>query len=109
MEGFWTVQFNGVLGGGSGVLTLIGGQLFGGDISFLYTGTYEQNVNSLQARVHVSRYAPGAQNVMGRDNFDLELTGAKQGNSLNATGTIPGTTFHFGATLTKRGELPARA
>ncbi len=29
MESFWTVQFEGVQGMGAGVITLIGGQLFG--------------------------------------------------------------------------------
>jgi hypothetical protein len=109
MQGFWTVQFNGVQGWGNGVLTLIDGHLFGGDVSFLYTGTYGQNGNELQAQVHVSRYAPGAQNVMGRDNFDLALTGTLQGNIVNAVGTIPGTPLRFSAVLTKRGELPAQA
>jgi hypothetical protein len=28
MEGFWTVQFNGVQGFGWGVVTLVGGQTF---------------------------------------------------------------------------------
>jgi hypothetical protein len=106
MEGFWTVQFNGVQGFGWGVVTLIGGQLFGGDSSFLYTGTYTDQNNTLAARVHVQRAAPGAQSVMGRDQFDLELTGTLQGNSIAAAGSIPGTPLRFQAKLTKHGELP---
>jgi hypothetical protein len=126
MEGFWTVQFSGVQGWSSGVLTLIDGQLFGGDTSFLYTGTYAydregaqaslggagipypQPQTGMQARVHVKRYAPGI-NVMGRDEFDLELTGIVKGNTANVVGTVPGTQLRLTGTLTKQGELPARA
>jgi hypothetical protein len=126
MEGFWTVQFSGVQGFGSGILVLIGGQLFGGDTSFLYTGTYTYNRDAsqgslggpgvplpqvrsgLQARVHVKRYAPGLPNVMGQEEFDLELSGTVQGNAATVVGTVPGTQLRLNATLTKRGELPAR-
>jgi hypothetical protein len=75
MEGFWTVRFDGVQGFGWGVVTLIGGHIFGGDSAFLYTGTYTDQNSSLNAHVHVQRAAPGAPSVMGRDQFDLELTG----------------------------------
>ncbi len=108
MEGFWTVQFQGVQGWGSGVLTLIGGQVFGGDTSFLYTGTYTQNQNAMQARVHVARFAQGLPNVMGREEFDLELTGTVQGNAASVVGTVTGTQLRLNATMTKRGELPSR-
>jgi hypothetical protein len=106
MEGFWTVQFSGVQGFGWGVVTLIGGQVFGGDSSFLYTGTYTDRDNVLTAKVHIQRAAPGAPSVMGRDQFDLELTGTLRGNAIAATGSIPGTQMHFQATLTKHGNLP---
>jgi len=59
MEGFWTVQFQGVQGMGAGVITLVGGQLFGGDSSFLYKGTYAEQGNTLTAQVQVNRYAAG--------------------------------------------------
>jgi hypothetical protein len=108
MEGFWTVQFTGVQGLGCGVITLMKGQVFGGDSSFLYSGTYGQNGSVLHAHVHVKRYAPGLQSVMGRDEFELELTGSRQGGTINATGTVPGTPFRLEATLTKRSQLPAR-
>lgn len=108
MEGFWTVQFTGVQGWGAGVLTLIGGQVFGGDSGFLYTGTYTQEGNTLTARVHVRQYVPGVANVMGRNQFDLELTGTLQGNTITATGNIPGTPLRLNGTLTKQGDLPAR-
>lgn len=106
MEGFWTVQFTGVQGFGFGVVTLIRGEVFGGDSGFVYTGTYTNQGNTLNARVRVHRGAPGVQSVMGRDQFDLELTGNMQGNSIVANGSIPGTPLRFQATLTKRSDLP---
>ncbi len=59
MEGFWTVQFQGVQGMGAGFITLIGGQLFGGDSGFLYKGTYTQQGDNLtaQARSERNRFA----------------------------------------------------
>lgn len=110
MEGFWTVQFAGVQGWGSGVITLMGGELFGGDGAFLYTGTYKQDGNGLQARVRVRKHSnvPGIQSVIGRDQFDLDLVGTKQGNTINAVGTVSGLPLRLNATLTQQGQLPAR-
>jgi hypothetical protein len=106
MEGFWVVQFNGVQGFGAGVVTLMGGQIFGGDSGFLYTGTYTDQAGALNAQIHVRRYAAGMASVMGRDQFDLVLTGTLNGNAIAATGTIPGTPMQFRAQLTRQGNLP---
>jgi hypothetical protein len=110
MEGFWVVQFTGVQGFGAGVLTLIGGQIFGGDGGMLYSGTYSQTGNILQARVHVTRHTkiPGVQSVMGTDDFYLDLNGTLQGNMLTVSGTIPGTQMHLTAALKKQADLPVR-
>jgi hypothetical protein len=109
MEGFWTVQFQGVQGFGGGALTLVGGVVYGGDASFLYRGNYTQQGNNLTARVHISRFAQGLANAMGREEFDLELAGTLEQNTIRLTGTIPGTQLRLTATLTKQGDLPARA
>ena len=106
MEGFWTVQFAGVQGMGAGVIALVGGALFGGDSAFLYEGTYMQQANTLTAQVHVSRYAAGVGNVMGRDTFDLDLTGTIEGSAGKLSGTVPGTPMRFSASIAKRGDLP---
>jgi hypothetical protein len=110
MEGFWIVRFTGVQGFGAGVLTLIGGQIFGGDGGMLYSGTYNQTGNTMQAHVHVTRHTsiPGVQSVIGTDDFYLDLTGTLQGNTLAASGTIPGTQLKLNAALTKQAELPIR-
>ncbi len=108
MEGFWTVKFEGVQGFGSGVITLIGGQLFGGDSSFLYRGTYLQQGDNLSAQVQVKRYAPGMASVMGQEQFSLQLTGPVQGNSTKLAGSIPGTPLKFSASIAKQGDIPQR-
>ncbi len=111
MEGFWKVEFAGVQGFGAGVLTLIAGQIFGGDTSMLYRGTYAQQGNSFTAQLHVSRHTqvPGMQSVMGANEFELNLNGMQQGNSVTVSGSIPGTQLRLNATLTKLGDLPPRA
>lgn len=109
MQGFWTVQFTGVQGIGAGVLTLINGQIFGGDSGMVYTGNYNQNGNNITARVHVERFTatPAMQSVMGPNAFDLNLSGTVQGNTANIAGEIPGTSMRLTAVLTKRGSLPS--
>ena len=108
---FWTVQFTGVQGFGAGVLTLIKGQVFGGDSGMLYTGTYSQQGSAVTARVHVERFSatPAMHSVMGPNTFDLDLTGTLQGNTATISGVMPGTTMRLTAALTKRADLPARA
>jgi|SRR5665213_1544781 hypothetical protein len=105
MEGFWLVQFQGVQGFGGGAVTLIHGKVFGGDSGFVYTGTYTDQGGALTAKIHVKRAFPGTISVMGKDQFDLELTGTLQGNVIAAKGTIPGTPVAFQAKLTKQGDI----
>jgi hypothetical protein len=107
MEGFWTVGFQGVQGWGAGVVVLIGGKVFGGDSGYMYTGTYTQRGNTLDARVHVKQYVQGVPNVMGRTEFDLNLTGTLNGSTITATGSIPGAQGQLRGTMTKQQELPA--
>jgi uncharacterized protein DUF6680 len=109
MEGFWTLQFTGVQGWGAGVITFMDGQILGGDEGYLYDGTYTRQGNGFVARVHVKQFVAGVPNVMGRTEFDLEMTGTKQGNTITATGAIPGTPLTIAGSLTKQRDLPARA
>jgi hypothetical protein len=111
MVGFWVVRFKGQQGLGAGVLTLINGQVFGGDSSMMYTGSYTEQGNTLHAHVHVKQHTviPGMQSVMGLNEFDLELNGPLQGNTIAVTGTIPGTKMRLDATLTKQGELAGKS
>jgi len=110
VEGFWLVEFTGLLGLGRGVVTLINGKIFGGDSGFLYTGSYRQKSETLTADVHVISFAPGAHSVMGQEHsqqFDLFLTGRMAEKVIVATGAIPGTGLAFQAVLLRHGDLEA--
>ncbi len=108
VEGFWTVQFTDIQGLGFGVVTLLGGRVFGGDSGFLYTGTYTENGNAVNIRVHVRRIVDEVPKVMGLDQFDLELTGKLQGNTLVVTGVMLGTQLPFSGILMKQDDPPTR-
>jgi hypothetical protein len=109
MEGFWTVQFTGVQGWGTGVVTFVNGQVFGGDSGYMYIGTYTLQGNTVNAKVHVKPHLMGAANVMGRTEFDLQLSGTVNGNKANLTGTIPGTQLKLQGTLSRQVDLTAKA
>jgi hypothetical protein len=107
MEGFWTVSFKGVQGWGTGVVTLIAGRVFGGDSAVYFTGTYTQQDDVVEIQIHVKQQMPGLMNVMGRSEFDLDLTGDLQGNTLKIAGNIPGTELRLTATMKKLCDLPS--
>jgi hypothetical protein len=109
MEGFWTVQFVGVQGWGAGVVVYIGGHVFGGDSAVMFTGTYDLQGNAVAIRMHVKQIAPELMNVMGRKEFDLDMSGTLDGNTLKLAGNIPGTELRLVANLTKQCDLPASA
>ncbi len=106
VEGFWTVQFTDIQGLGFGVVTLLGGQVFGGDSGFVYTGTYTENGNAVNVRVRVRRVVDSVPKVMGFDKFDLELTGRLQANTLVVTGVMLGTQLPFSGILMKQDDIP---
>ena len=64
VDGFWTVQFQSIQGGGGGVAVFTKGKIFGGDSGYTYTGTYEETDNQVKARVSVQNFSPGVPNVM---------------------------------------------
>jgi hypothetical protein len=84
------------------------GELFGGDTSFLYTGSYKAQSDTLTADVIVRRFAQGLPNVMGREQFILRLTGKRNatGNVIDVSGNIPGTTDNLSAKMHKQKDLP---
>jgi hypothetical protein len=102
MQGFYTIEFQGIEGWGAGVVTLANGKVFGGDSGYLYSGTYTQSANTMNARVHVKQYVAGIQNVMGRSEFDLQLDGITNAGRMTVTGTIPGTPLRLHGILTNR-------
>jgi hypothetical protein len=108
MEGFYTVQFVGVQGWGTGVVVYIGGHVFGGDSVAMFTGTYDLQGDAVTVRLHVKQIAHELMGVMGRNEYDLELAGTREGDKVKLAGKIPGTELHLKANLTKQCDLPAR-
>jgi hypothetical protein len=106
VDGLWTVQFQGPQGPGGGVAVFTNGKVLGGDAGYTYQGTYEENNNNVTARIRVANFSPGVPNVMGAvGDFDLEIRGAVAGNTVNATGTVPGQPGQLRLTLTKKSAL----
>ena len=105
VEGFWTVQFKGVQGWGTGVAVYIGGHVYGGNSAVMFTGTYDQRGDAVAVQLHVKQIAPGSMTVMGRSEYDLDLAGKLDGNTLKLSGNIPGTELSLAATLLKQCEL----
>ena len=108
MEGFYTVQFIGAQGWGTGVVVYIGGHVFGGDSAMMFTGTYDRQGNAVTVQLHAKQIAPGLMNTMGRNEFDLDLSGVVDGDKVKLAGNIPGTELRLKANLTKQCDLPAR-
>jgi hypothetical protein len=46
---------------------------------------------------------------MGREKFDVELTGKLEGETIQAAGFVPGTKLRISGCLTKKSDLPVRA
>ena len=117
MEGSWAVKsvgkFAGIHGLDHGVITLTNGKVSGGDSHFLYDGTYTQNGNRLEAHVHVKQHAAeGAMPLViveGRNDYDLEVTGTRQGNTIMASGFMKGTDRRLEVELTRQRDLPPTA
>jgi len=107
-EGFWTVQFQGVQGGGGGVVVFTKGKVLGGDSGYTYVGKYEENGNNIKARITVSNFIPGIPNVMGRQaNFELEFAGTVNGDVAAVTANLVGApTQKLNARLTRKANLP---
>jgi hypothetical protein len=52
--------------------------------------------------MHVKRYSTDIPGVLGRDEFDMNLTGTLQGNIIVVQGAAPGTETRLSGTLTRQ-------
>jgi hypothetical protein len=106
VEGFWTVQLKGVQGWGTGVVVYTGGHVYGGDSAAMFTGTYTQQGDTIAVQLHVKQMVAGLMTVMGRNEYDLDLAGKLDGNTLHLSGCIPGTEMRLSAVHLKQCEVP---
>ena len=108
VEGFWIVQFEGVHGGGGGVVFLRNGTVLGGDSGYIYEGKYETNNPNLRATVSVKNFLPGVPNVLGVNaDFDLVLEAKIEGDTLKGRASLASAQgMGLAVKLTRRAPLP---
>ncbi len=75
----------------------------------MFTGTYDLRGDAVTMKLHVKQMVPGLMTVMGRKEYDLDLTGTLDGDTLKLAGNIPGTDERLSATVIKQSELPPRS
>jgi hypothetical protein len=107
-NGKYSVWFKTPNGDGTGIVTLSGGTITGGDSFFEYSGTYEQNGDRVTATVKTRRVCDGPPAVFGIDEVDLRLEGSSRGQIATCSGRAeqaPG--LKFEATLIPCREDPS--
>lgn len=108
LEGFWCVNFRSSDGRqGAGVAVLKGGQVFGGDSGFTYTGTYTEDGDQVKVHLHIEKFANTQQSVFeGLNNYDLELSGSVTGTKGQLKGSPQGRAGELVVQIERRQTLP---
>jgi hypothetical protein len=78
-DGVYSAWFRTSNGEGTGIVTLSGGTIAGGDSFFEYSGFYEQNRDLLRATVRTRRLCDGSPALFGIDEVVLKLEGRCHG------------------------------
>jgi len=109
VEGFWIVQYEGLKDNGGGVAAFIRGSVLGGDSGTTYIGTYETDEKTITAHIKVRSFLPGVVNAIGVEgDYDLEISGAIEGDIIKGTGTPVGhEAAGMALRLTRVASLPA--
>jgi hypothetical protein len=92
----YSVWFRTSKGDGYGIVSLMDGEVSGGDDISSYIGTYTQEGDSFSAAIAVRRHTQGPASVFGVDNVDLTLSGKSTPTMASCTGTAkqaPSTTL----------------
>src|ERR1700716_2243330 len=71
----YSVWFRTPEGEGYGIISLMDGDVSGGDTISSYTGTYVQEGDKFAATIAVKRHTQGLPSVFGIDNVDITLSG----------------------------------
>ena len=90
----YSVWFRTPEGEGYGNISLMDGDVSGGDTISCYTGTYVQDGDKFAATIAVKRHTQGPPSVFGIDNVDLTLSGKSTLTTASCFGTAnqaPGT------------------
>ena len=92
----YSVWFRTPEGEGHGIISLMDGDVSGGDTISSYTGTYVQDGDKFAATIAVKRHTQGLPSVFGIDNVDITLSGKSTPTTASCFGTAnqaPGTTL----------------
>jgi hypothetical protein len=92
----YSVWFRTPEGEGTGVISLMDGEVSGGDNISSYTGTYVQDDDKFVATIAVERHTQGPPSVFGVDNVDLTISGKSTPTTASCFGTAkqaPATIF----------------
>ena len=92
----YSVWFRTPQGEGYGIVSLMDGEVRGGDSISSYIGTYTQEGDNFSAAIAVRRHTQGPPSVFGIDNVDLTLSGKSTLTTASCTGTAkqaPSTTL----------------
>jgi hypothetical protein len=108
VDGFWIVQYQGVQGGGGGVLMFTKGKIFGGDSGYTYMGTYQSDDITLKGRVTVRQFLAGVPNDLGIvGDFELDIVGTVEGDIVRGTASLVGRQgTGLAVKLTRKSNLP---
>src|SRR6266567_9179029 len=83
----YSVWFRTPQGEGCGIVSLIDGNVSGGDNISSYTGTYVQDGDKFAATIAVKRHTQGQPSVFGIDNVDITLSGRSTTTTASCLGT----------------------
>jgi hypothetical protein len=92
----YSVWFRTPEGEGHGVISLMDGDVSGGDTISSYTGTYVQDGDKFAATIAVKRHTQGLPSVFGIDYVDITLSGKSTPTTASCFGTAdqaPGITL----------------
>jgi T3SS negative regulator,GrlR len=97
VDGFWTVEFDGVpgfLGGAIAVLTK--NHVVGGDSQYFYIGLYDVKDALLSALIQVTAFVPGATTIFGSKDrtFSIQITGQVSEQVITGTAMRPDQPTH---------------
>ena len=92
----YSVWFRTPKGEGFGVVSLMDGDVSGGDDISHYTGTYVQDGDKFTATIAVRRHTQGPPSVFGIDDVDITLSGKSTPTTASCCGSsaqAPGMPF----------------
>jgi hypothetical protein len=79
-EGKYSIWFRTPIGDGAGMVEFgPNGELSGGDTTFSYIGSWEQDGERFKAAISAKRTAPGPPGVFGMDEIDIIVAGHSDG------------------------------